>query len=210
VSGGKDSTALAWIVAQVSDAPLVHCCSDLDIPSSCDVIKTLATRLNRELIVVKSDTDLWGWLAQFDGNLLNQANNAASELDRIFFFEPLHRVDRRFSGYALGLRAEESRGRTMNFRQRGAVYTLASGMEVCTPLADWTGRDVFACILANDLPLSSVYGHDGLHDDVERIREGWWLPGESALRGGAVWLKRYYPQIWRRLVEVRPEVNEWS
>lgn len=37
-------------------------------------------------------------------------------------------------------------------------------------------------------------------DEPWRLRKSWWLPGAGAARGQVVWLRRYYPSLYSRLV----------
>ena len=80
-------------------------------------------------------------------------------------------------------------------------------MQVFTPLGDWTGRDVFAYLVSRELPVNQVYNKTKFHPEPERVREGWWLPGDfMASQGGVVWLKYYYPEKYQELAERFPEV----
>lgn len=208
VSGGKDSCAMvATLRGIVPDAPLVHVCSALCLPCNCEVAEALATWSERRFVRVVPERDPWEWIAGYPGDISEQANNAASELDRLFFFEPLmaYVAEAGHDGVAMGLRAQESAGRRMNRRIRGLVYQRGD-LLACQPLADWRTEDVFAAIVASGSPLSPIYGMEGLTDD-QMIREGWWLPGRTAACGSAVWLRQFYPAIWRRLLEVRPELS---
>lgn len=207
VSGGKDSVVTAWAVSRVSrEVPLVHLCSELDLPESCEAARELAEGLRMRLEVVRPAGDPWEWIVGFPGCLMTQANNAASELDRKFFFEPLlaHAEECGFDGCAMGLRSRESRARRMNRAVRGLVYRRGRVL-VATPVGDWQTRDVFAAIVAHDLPLSPVYGETALLVDDEMAREGWWLPGGKNVERSAAWLRQYHPGVWRRLVDARPE-----
>ena len=211
VSGGKDSTAMACVVASVRPGlPMVHVCSELDLPDNCAVVHELARRLGSPLILATPEHDPWEWIASFDGDITDQANDSRSDADKLFFFEPLERVVREhgFDGHAMGLRKDESVHRLRNRMRNGLVYRHQGlGRAVCTPIADWPARWVLATICAHDMPLSPIYGLAQLAPDPEKIREGWWLPGKASRWGQAVWLRYYYRDIWQRLIAVRPELR---
>jgi len=41
------------------------------------------------------------------------------------------------------------------------------------------------------------------------IRKSWWIPeGNAARHGGVAWLRRYYPSLYRTLVDLVPSAAE--
>lgn len=144
------------------------------------------------------------------GGPFGQVNVASSELDRKCFYEPITKVvkEQDFDGVFVGIRSGESRARLMNRKIKGlSYYNKGHGIRIFTPLGDWTGEDIFAYLVSRDLPINQVYNKTKFHPNPSRIREGWWVPGEtSAQLGGVVWLKYYYPDLYRKLVEMFPEV----
>lgn len=209
-SGGKDSTAMLDLVMHVRPGiPALCVQSDLDLPDDIEVVRDGAERMGVNLTLIHPAVSGWDVLRECGGPF-GQVNVAASKLDRLCFFEPLEReVNARGYDLAfLGLRAGESRARLMNRRVRGVIYANKSrGISVCTPIADWSGMDVYAYLASRALPINAVYGKDKFHPDPSRIREGWWIPGETtSMLGGVVWLRHYYPELYRRLAAEYPEV----
>lgn len=94
-------------------------------------------------------------------------------------------------GVLLGLRAGESRARRMNIAVRGDSYTTAAGRATALPLAGWSGADVWARLVADDLPWLRIYD---LSPDRERARSDFcWAAG-----GGTAHLQRGEFLHWRR------------
>jgi len=112
-------------------------------------------------------------------------------------------------GVALGIRAEESYGRCMNFRVRGPLYLHSSGRWVCTPIASWTAEEVVGFVLAHDcLPLNPVYFKLELAPALNHLRDGTWFPREIADgQGYEDWLRFHYPELgelYRRAANLTP------
>lgn len=108
------------------------------------------------------------------------------------------------------LRLYEEQG-LLNRVSRGLLYQRASGQWVSTPLGDWTGLDVLAYCHSRGVPLLPLYRccawPPALREEPWRIRKSWWLPGKSASKGGAAWLRRYWPSLWRQFCEIFPDAR---
>lgn len=98
-------------------------------------------------------------------------------------------------GLAMGLRRAESRGRSWNADLRGHTYRMR-GRLTCNPLGDWTADEVVGAILAsNQLPLNPVYERQHLQFNLERLRDGTWMPNQTAdAHGYRAWLQYHYPE----------------
>ena len=105
------------------------------------------------------------------------------------------------AGVMLGLRAEESHARRLNLATHGTYYERKDGMHVVLPLSRWTGRDVWAYMVAHDLPRLRIY--DECSCTRERARSGFVFAtgGAGAIRRHGVW------DDWRRVY--RAEFAAW-
>ncbi len=209
-SGGKDSTAMLHLVQQRRPCIPVLCVqTDIELPDHAAFVPEAARTLHANLTIIRPDVSAWETVKTLGGPF-GQVNRASSKLDRLCFFDPIARVvkERGFDLVFLGLRAAESRARAMNRYTHGLLYAnKGCGLLTCTPLGDWSGDDVFAYLVSRGLPVSPVYAKTMFHPQPERVREGWWVPGESAAaHGGLVWLKHYYPDLFARLAREFPEV----
>jgi len=209
-SSGKDSTVVLHLCQQLRpDIPALCCQTDIDLPDNEWFVPEIVRRLRINFTSVRPKVSAWQILRECGGPF-GQVNVATSRLDRECFYEPMAEVvrERGYDLTFLGLRAEEAKGRRMNRRLRGLRYfNRTHGIEIAQPIADWSGRDVMAYLVANDIPINPVYAKTRFRPEPERVREGWWIPGEQqATQGGIVWLRYYYPQLYQRLAVEWPEV----
>lgn len=113
------------------------------------------------------------------------------------------------SGVLLGLRAEESHARRMNAATRGDDYRHADGSRVLLPLTPWTGRDIWAYLVQNDLPWLRIY--DLAAAGRERARSGFVFAtgGAGSIRRHGAWedWKTAYPQEFRAWITRFPELD---
>lgn len=127
-------------------------------------------------------------------------------------YEPVKRLlkDFCFDAVAYGLRADESVGRKKHGKVKGAIFRYKiSGVLACQPIWDWSYNDVWAYIVSNDLDYCKTY--DKLFDaPIEKQRISYWA-GESCIGlGRYAWLKRNYPELWRKLITEIPEASVYA
>lgn len=217
VSGGKDSVALAGILSEaglLNDVPLVFCSTPLSTPGSDDVIDTLADAINADVFSVEPDIDVWDWLyrqpSYFDllgeghAEFLNKF--ASANLSVAWMYE--HGYD----GVYLGLRTQESKGRRWNRKMRGKDYRLRDGTWTCQPIVDWSARDVFAFAVSRGLPIHPYYSlaleHLMIEPEHPSSRVDCMIPADSVTQQSVLRpLQLLYPEMWARLVFVRPELK---
>lgn len=110
----------------------------------------------------------------------------------------------------LGMRADENqRTRGLLFRRRGLIYE-ARGITMAAPLGWWTARDVWAYIVANDLPWHPMYDMETHGVTRETIRNAGWLSTDGAERGRITWLRHHYPEQYRMLVTEFPQAAAFA
>jgi len=102
---------------------------------------------------------------------------------------------------ALGLRAEESHARRMNVATHGRDYTRKDGLRVVLPIANWSGRDVWAYLVSRDLPWLRIYDECTCKREVARSGFVFATGGGGAIRRHGVW------DDWRRVY--RTEFAAW-
>lgn len=210
-SGGKDSTVMTHLVRceMGINIPAASEKDDLDYPGEEDYVRRLAASWNLELEILRPPTSAIGWLREHGRSLsvYDDMHSRISGLSRACFYDLVERHSARFDLTFLGLRTEESAGRKMNRASRGLLYERKNKHSdrgrtwLCTPLADWSGRDVMAYAASRDIELLPVYRCVALmhRDEPWRIRKSWWIPGNAASRGAGTWLQRYYPSLFREL-----------
>lgn len=214
VSGGKDSTALAVLLAEIgAEVRGVSVKDDLDYPGEEEYIRALDIRTS-PIEILRPGQSLRAFLRDSRISLLSNLHSRTAELSARWFYGLLHehRATVGYDGVFLGLRAEESRGRAMNAVQRGPLYQRADGLWVAQPLAGWTALDVHAFLLERDVPVLPVYLCVDPGEDWSALRKSWWVVGGGpAARGGHyTWLRRWWPELWAAAVDIDPTVGSIS
>lgn len=204
-STGKDSTCtLSLVREQCPPVPAVYFDADCSFPESQSTLQETGN-----LIVFPTQEPLLETFRRFGGF----EGGAALEREtmRTTVYEPIQRLIQQydFDGVAYGLRAEESHGRRMNAKVRGAVFQYKrDGLWGCQPIHDWTYDDVWAYIVINDLPYCGVY--DRMWDMPEEDqRLSYWAGSTKRRWGRWAWLKRNYPSLFNRLAAEFPEARSF-
>lgn len=215
LSGGKDSTDLAHLVTiemGARDVDLLSEKDDLDYPGEESYVTGLAAAWGARLRIVRPPISPAAFIeAEARAGRLHTGDDIhgrAAALSKACFYKVMEEADRDYDVVMLGLRAEESGIRRHVRVSRGLVYDLKSrgGQIRANPLGDWKGIDVYAYALSRGIELLHVYRCLGLMHAAEpwTLRKSWWLPGAGSARGQVVWLERYYPSLFRRLVSWLP------
>jgi len=211
-SGGKDSTALAHLVVEACDLDvrLMSICDDLDFPGEAEYVRELADDWDTDLDVVRPDFSLQEWIDKHADQLDagEDFHGPATDFADAAFYGVVEAYRKRHGtpGVYLGLRGDESDARAAN-AARGAIYQKRTGEVVCQPLRQWEGRDVYAYLFSRLIPIHPVYQCVRLHDHPKRVRKSWWIPGAHSRHGATVWLKTYWPSLYRRLCEILPDTR---
>lgn len=105
-----------------------------------------------------------------------------------------------------GLRAEESLGRRKYARSRGqAAFHKGENLLVLSPIIWWSWLDVWSVIIANELPYVEVYDkHDEQGEGLAHARSGTWAGTLGSGLGRIAFLKRFYPDLYQRLITEFP------
>jgi 3'-phosphoadenosine 5'-phosphosulfate sulfotransferase (PAPS reductase)/FAD synthetase len=218
-SAGKDSTALTYLVVVHCGAAHVRVVSekdDLDYPGEEEYVTSLAAEWGAQLAIVRPSISPLGFLkeAAARGELRadDEIHARSAALSKACFYGLMDAEAAKHDLLFMGLRAEESKGRRVSRRVRGLWYPVKSGRIHCCPLGDWRGIDVYAYLLSRGIELLPLYQCIGLmhRDRPWMIRKSWWTPGTYAKDGGIVWLRRYYPSLYRRLVQITETARQLS
>lgn len=213
-SGGKDSVAMSLLIAeQAPDIPLTCQVDDCDVPEKRPYLERVAAAFELRISFVEPASSLWEWVASGGGALCSDIHSKGTEMTRRFFLDPLDAHEQRmgYDGRAMGLRRAEGRYRALNYAVRGAIYKLNSGIVVGCPIVLWKDRDVFAYLLDREAEINPIYKKLKFIGDPAKVRSSWLLPGStSARKGAAAWIRYYYPEYWRKLCRIRPEVSPYA
>lgn len=181
VSWGKDSTILADLVSRVApEVTLVHIRVDTIDNPECQEVRDIFLRgrptTKYDEVTVRCRIDASG-IAHATGTLERGIRQAR------------RRHGRR---HIIGIRATESAGR--EWRRRSY-----SGDTACAPLIAWSAHDVWAYLVAYDLPVHPVYAMSmGGALDRDRLRVSWIGLQHGTGTGRAEWERMYYPDVVAR------------
>ncbi len=205
-SSGKDSCVTSHLVWSVNpDVPGVYFDADCAFPETRDYFERLSR--HRTIITWKTEP-LLDTFARCGGPTAPGIGNATMEST---VYAPLRSLfaEYHFDGVFLGLRAQESEGRSKSAQFHGSLYRYKrDGVLRCLPVATWTHQDIWAYIVSRNLDYNRVY--DTMQDmPIADRRVSYWA-GETKRRWGRwTFLKKHYPDLWNRFAERFPEVREY-
>lgn len=208
LSGGKDSTALAGLLHEAG-VPFhaVHVHTELNTPGTRETVEALVARLGCSLDVYEPVESVWDLLAEPVVNGHDPLFNRASSGSLLVAYT----YDGPWDGSWTGMRADESRGRCLNARVRGALYRLkADGKWIAQPMLWWSVKDVYAYIVSRGLPLHPHYqrAYERLGVSPERSRVDCLVTAETvAALGAHAEARALYPELWSRIEEARPRLQ---
>lgn len=197
VSGGKDSIAMAHIVAQHCNPLVIWNDSGLELPESEGVVSQLSEQLGLEMAIARGCNAL-------DRKIeigAYKARERADETNRLCIIEPIREIlqENHIILEFVGLREEESRTRRMLIRRFGPVHANKRwGCATAWPMRRWLAADVYAYIDEHDLPLHPAYLREDWQDR-ESIRVSWLWDSTRDNLGDLTYVRRYYPKIYRKM-----------
>lgn len=201
-SGGKDSTVVLDLVRRViPDAPAALFDSGAELADTYAIVDDYnVTRIYPKMSLIEMCRygGYWGHPTPTD-------QDATFNFGEILIDEPARRFahEAGLSVQALGLRADESKGRRVNARIKGELYPVrrrdAPLWHLC-PIQYWTTDDVWTYIAERGLAYNTAYDKMtalGIPRDQQRIAPI--LGVDAATLGRYAYLARIDPDLWRRL-----------
>jgi len=212
-SGGKDSTALMYLITQdlgYKDILIFSQKDDCDFPDEKTYIENLTDLYHLNTEIVEPKESMWEYILKHK-DLDNDIHKKTNEVTKIFFLKCIkqfidkHNPDCVF----MGLRNEESKARRINYYLKGDTYFTKYDESImhCNPLSKWTATDVFSYMVTKHIPILPLYTKYNILKDAESLRKSWWIPtGEQIKRGWVLFIKKEYPELYRKLKAHFPEV----
>jgi len=207
-SFGKDSICLLDLAIKIKpDLPVLHMDSGYCFPETYETRDYYMKQYNLNLTVLPATIDYFELMHQF--GMPGISRTKSQQIKVVKMIKKDHPAEwakkHGLSGVFMGLRKDESNGRRYTLNIRSPIYQTGDGMWKCCPLANWTIKDVWAYIITNNLKYPAFYDYTGIPGyDREWIRNSSWCTTDGAERGKIVWLRKYYPELYRRLIKEFP------
>lgn len=202
-STGKDSTLCLRLALRVDPKiQVVYFDADSCLPDSEKFIERLVPEWNLNFRRVKTRPIL-DVLAQYGLTY----PGIEYQTMKATVYEPIKSLRAEgYDGVIVGVRAEESRGRKIAASALGSMFRAkSSGMLTCWPLAQWASRDVWGATINGELPYNTAYDKTRFAE-FEEMRVSYWAGETNRTYGRYVWLRYYYPDLYRRLAERCPDL----
>lgn len=217
-SSGKDSTVLLDLLIRAGWQGIgFHCiCSEYEDPPENQTQTEKARQMygtDIRNIHCYGEYDAWREAGHFfcdpitdiEKKTAHKANTEFKKASANFMLE------NSISNIFMGLTKEESKARRISLSMRGNLYysKMRKGW-TCCPLANWTATDIWAYIVANNLPYLSVY--DIPYYSRERIRNEltvMYCPAIVA-HGELLQYRLAYPELYAKLQKEFPEVRKYA
>lgn len=159
-SGGKDSLVVAAMVRSViPSATIVHLRDPTTLPDNDNYVELARQTLFPDMVILERPGDFWKFCKVY-----GFPSVYARWCCKLYRFAPIARLvaDRRATGVAtvvdfLGTRAMESKRRATYQHIEQAETALIPDRICIHPILDWSNLDVWAFILAHELPVNPLY-----------------------------------------------------
>lgn len=213
-SGGKDSTTVLNLARQVN--PKVVACwfdSGLEFPETVTYVHDLADRWGIRLHVEPAAPTALQVMVASGG----WDHTAPVPLDVPDMFEalingPAGRCHDKYGpAHMWGLRAAESRARTVHLAPTGGITTRTNETVTAAPIWDWQDQDVLTYLTGQGIPVNPVYDKlTALGATGRSLRVGVAFDGTNLEHGRATWLARGWPDLWAQICAALPRAREWG
>lgn len=110
----------------------------------------------------------------------------------------------------IGMRPDESRTRRMVVARFGAEYTTKAGRSTVLPLVGWSGKDVWAYLISNNLPWLRIYdaqkNRETARSDFAFGEKG--VSGRLMAQGQWIDWRTAYPDHFAKWLHAWPEMRQ--
>jgi len=203
LSGGKDSVVVTHLAKTLyPDIEIITQFDDCDWAEKEPYLDALSKKYSWTIHKVYPKNSVW---EQFLKSNIGYDDICATTnpLTKESFLAPLKekQAELNIDVVMLGLRAEESLGRKMNYRKNGELYQLKDKEWHCCPIGNWRTIDVFTYLTVNDVDINPCYFYNAFQKP-EDIRVCWALPTPRGFSEGIFeHLRKYYPEQFKKLRE---------
>ncbi len=219
-SGGIDSTCLlALLYWGGYRVPLLWGDDGFDYPESMDFLKQTEEKYNIRITRIRCMQPWRDWCNEMGRPDLANDPQALEAWGSPHTWDATWQSlkdasQHSYGGVFLGLLASESRTRSYALHDGWKpLYQVKSegGMWHCSPLANWTKRDIWAYVVSRNLPYNPIYDTlASLGLPLERRRVAPLTCFMVLQYGSVVALKQGWPQLYNQLAAMFPRVREYS
>ncbi len=233
-SGGKDSTVVVDLARQVDpNVPVVFFDSGLEFPETLHYLHDLAQAWRLNFTSIAAEPDLLTVLIACGGfDHRAPDRRLGVELAELMIAGPAGEAHRRHGpGSLWGVRAQESAGRRMLYRQQLAAETVArqgqarrqvraeaggvvrrvDGTVTYGPIWDWQRSQVFEYLAGRGIEPNPIYRKLGeLGVPEQQIRVDSIIDPSKLSNGHLTWLQLGWPDLFDRLAIALPRLREWA
>lgn len=233
-SGGKDSTVVVDMARQVDpNVPVVFFDSGLQFPETLQYLEDCAHAWRLNFSVIPAEPDLLTVMIAL-GGFDHQApdRRLGVELSELMITGPATEAHRRHGpGSLWGVRAAESFGRRMLYRQRladetskqkrqqagdvrsaaGGIVRRKDGTITYGPIWDWQTHDVFEYLAGRGIEPNPLYAKlAALGMPSGQIRVDSIIDASKLSNGHIAWLQKGWPSVFDQLANALPRLREWT
>jgi 3'-phosphoadenosine 5'-phosphosulfate sulfotransferase (PAPS reductase)/FAD synthetase len=217
LSAGKDSVAMAFIVAEVikemnytGDIFLWAHTSDASFPGTIETLQKVSEKTRIRLVISESPVSAFKVVSK------KTADDVKKFGKQGYFFNAIKECIEEYNRNLafIGVRAYESRRRMRAVKAHGMAFTsnVPIFCNICYPLAWFKLEDVAATISMYDAPMHPIYSKMDTRLNYNTKDEGWIRLGyitarDLMERGTIVFIKKNYPEQYEKLVKTFPEVK---
>lgn len=233
-SGGKDSTVVVDLARQVDPhIPVVFFDSGLQFPETIHYLENLAEAWRLNYHIIPAQPDLLTVLIAcggFDHHAPDR--KLPGQLADIMITGPAAEAHTRYGpGSLWGVRAEESHGRRMLYRNRlagdtraqqhqppeavrathGGLIHRGNGTVTYGPIWDWQRAHVFKYLAGRGITPNPLYRKlADLGVPEHQIRVDSIIDASQLPNGHIAWLQKGWPDLFDRLASALPRLHEWT
>ncbi len=209
-SWGKDSTFLVWLVLRHQPhIPVVFVDSGYCLPDTYAIRDRLVDEWGLNYEEVPAAVDYLDVVKDWGLSDITRRGQDQQKVVALLKKDPMvaWAHEHGYTGLFWGLRADESARRRATSRVHGPLFHAKhADLWRCAPLAWLTGHELWYLIDSLEIPYNTLYDKT-LLQPRELIRNSGWLTTDGArTKGRIVWLRHYYPDLYRRLREIEPLV----
>jgi phosphoadenosine phosphosulfate reductase len=153
-SFGAQAAVMLHMASRLApDIPVVFIDTGYLFPETYQFADTLTKRLNINLKIYRSAQSP-AWIEARHGKLWEQGSEGLAKYNQIVKVEPMQRAlsELGAKGWLAGLRRVQS-----TTRENLSVVSTQDGRTKVLPIIEWTDRDVFRYLAANDLPYHPLW-----------------------------------------------------